>query len=782
MHHKTFKSNLNFSDASKDADTFIDLDRLWAAVMRRAKIIAACVIAMMILAGAYLLFATPVYTAMTQVLLDDSLSRYAEDESPVPAAQIVDNRIASAVEILKSKEMALTVVDKAALDANDTIVNPPKSPADLVKSSIKVVVDLLTPNSPPASEEAMRNGRREKAAAVIQQALTVERVGRSSVIAISIRSIDRQLATQIAKTYANSYLTEQLNANFDATERASVWLQERLTDLNQRSQAASLAVEKYKAANNIVSSRGELMSESQLSDLNGQLIAAQADAATASARYTQYKSITDQGPDNAVNNAIVSARDTDNTVIQDLRKRYIAISDRERGVVQQFGKDHPQAIALESEKGDLARQIYQELLQLTGGFKNEFDVTESRVQSLRENIDRVAGRNSEANMTLVKLRELEQQAAALKTLYESYLGRFEEASQKQSFPIAKARVISEAGLPTAPSSPKKTMTMALSIVLGLMLGGGVAAILEFRDRYFHTGNDVRDNLRMRFLGYLPFIGEKGVETTKSETGAAMPEIPDTDIEDNGQVSFQKMLRLAVDSPRSSFTETLRNVKLTADVVIQEKQCRVIGVISCLPNEGKSVVALNLAGLIATTGKRTLVVDADIRNPGLSRMLTTRQSAGLVEVVLDEVPWTKAVKMDSRTKMGILPVSTSNQFAHSSELLASSGMRKFMESAREACDYIIVDLAPVVPVIDAKAFASQVDGFVFVTEWGKTPIQMVQNLMNHEPEIASKTLGIVLNKTDMTELQRYAGPGGSEHYHDQFSAYYGDAKKPVAEPV
>ncbi|WP_320197558.1 polysaccharide biosynthesis tyrosine autokinase [Agrobacterium sp. rho-13.3] len=782
MHHKTFRSNINFPESSKDSDTFIDLDRLWAAVLRRANIIAACVIATMVLAGLYLVLATPVYTALTQVLLDDSLSRYAEEETPVPAAQVVDNRIASAVEILKSKEMALTVVDKARLDDNETIVNPPMSPADLVKSSVKGVVDLLTPNSPPASDEAMRNGRREKAAAVIQQALTVERVGRSSVIAISIRSTDRQLATQIAKTYANSYLTEQLNANFDATERASVWLQERLNDLNQRSQASLLAVEKFKATNNIVSSRGELISESQLADLNGQLIAAQADAATASARYNQYKFITDQGPDGAINNAIVSARDTDNTVIQDLRKRYIAISDRERGVVQQFGKDHPQAVALESEKGDLARQIFQELQQLTGSFKNDFEVTQSRVQSLRENIDRVAGRNSEANMTMVKLRELEQQAAALKTLYESYLGRFEEASQKQSFPIAKARVISEAGLPTAPSSPKKTMTMALSIVLGLMLGGGVAAVLEFRDRYFHTGNDVRDNLRMRFLGYLPFIGEKGVETAKSETGAATPEIPDSNIEDNGHVSFQKMLRLAVDSPRSSFTETLRNVKLTADVVIQERQCRVIGVISCLPNEGKSVVALNLAGLIATTGKRTLVVDADIRNPGLSRMLTTRQSAGLVEVVLDEVPWTKAVKVDSRTKMGILPVSTSNQFAHSSELLASSGMRKFMDSAREACDYIIVDLAPVVPVIDAKAFASQVDGFVFVTEWGKTPIQMVQNLMSHEPQIANKTLGIVLNKTDMTELQRYAGPGGSEHYHEQFSAYYGDVKKPVSEPA
>ena len=782
MHHKTFRSNINFPESPKDSDTFIDLDRLWAAIVRRANVIAACVVASMVLAGLYLVFATPAYTAMTQVLLDESLSRYAEEETTVPTSQQVDNRIASAVEVLKSKEMALTVVDKAKLDQNNTIVNPPMSPVDLVKSSVKGILSFVLPGDPPASEEAMRNGRREKAAAILQQSLTVERVGRSSVIAISTRSIDRQLAAVIAKTYANAFLTEQLNANFDATERASVWLQERLNDLNQRSQAASLAVEKFKASNNIVSSRGELMSESQLSDLNGQLIAAQADAATASARYTQYKSILDQGPDAAVNNAVVSSRDTDNSVIQDLRKRYITISDRERGVVQQFGADHPQAVALAAEKKEISAQVYQELQQLTGSFKNDFDVTNSRVQSLRENIDRVAGRNSEANITMVQLRELEQRAAALKTLYESYLGRFEEASQKQSFPIAKARIISEAGLPTAPSSPKKTMTMALSIVLGMMLGGGLAAVLEFRDRYFHTGNDVRDNLRMRFLGYLPFIGEKGVDTAKAGTPAATPGTENDSIEDNGQVSFQKMLRLAVDSPRSSFTETLRNVKLTADVVIQERQCRVIGVISCLPNEGKSVVALNLAGLIASTGKRTLVVDADIRNPGLSRMLTTRQSAGLVEVVLDEVPWTQAVKVDSRTKMGILPVSASNQFAHSSELLASSGMRKFMDSAREACDYIIVDLAPVVPVIDAKAFASQVDGFVFVTEWGKTPIQMVQNLMNHEPQIANKTLGIVLNKTDMTELQRYAGPGGSEHYHEKFAAYYGDVKKPVPEKV
>src|SRR3546814_5859923 len=110
----------------------------------------------------------------------------------------------------------------------------------MIKNTVKGVVAALLPGRPPASEEAMRAGRRQKAAAVLQQSLRVERVGRSSVIAIAVRSGDPQLSARIARTYASSYLEEQLNANFDATEQASVWLQERLTDLNTRSRQAEI--------------------------------------------------------------------------------------------------------------------------------------------------------------------------------------------------------------------------------------------------------------------------------------------------------------------------------------------------------------------------------------------------------------------------------------------------------------------------------------------------------------------------------------------------------------
>ncbi|WP_105384902.1 polysaccharide biosynthesis tyrosine autokinase [Neorhizobium alkalisoli] len=777
MDQVNFRPRTIFPSETRDSDTFIDLDKLWAAVIRRLGVIAACIVATVVLAGLYLFMAQPIYTAMTQILIDENLSRYAEDEKDGQTAQQIDNRMSSAVEILKSKALALRVVDKGKFDQNETLVNPPRSPIDLAKGAIKSVTAMLTPGGPPPSEELERMGRREKAAALLQQAVTVERVGRSSVIAISIRSADPLLSAAIARTYADSYLTDQLNANFDASERASFWLQERLNDLNTRAQQASLAVEQYKTEHGLVSPRGELLSSQQLSDLNSQLIVAQADSATASARYQQYKAIIDKGAEAAVENAVISARDTDNSVIQDLRKRYIAINDRERGVIQQFGANHPQAVALKGEKEEISQQIYRELQQLTGSFRNEFEVASSREKSLRDSIDRVAGRNSQANVSMVQLRELEQKAAALKTLYESYLGRFEEATQRQSFPIAKARVISDAGTPTAPSSPRKTLTMALSVVLGLMLGCAAATLLELRERFFRTGDDVQDKLGLRFLGYLPKLSGTHAEEkpapqpTEAEAAAAPPGNP---------ISFRRLMRVAVEAPRSQFAETLRNTKLACDIMLQERKCRVIGVVSCLPGEGKSMVAANFAGLIASSGVRTLVIDADLRNPGLSRMLASEPEVGLVEVVLQKTSWTNAARVDRRSRLTILPMTTrSKQLAHTSELLASAGMSQFLESVKDAFDVIVVDLAPLIPVIDAKAFEPYVDGFIFVTEWGVTPSKAVQSVMRSEPQIASKTVGVILNKTEMSELHRYADPGAPERLRNNYLSYYkeGSASAP-----
>ncbi|CDM59944.1 protein tyrosine kinase MPA1 family protein (plasmid) [Rhizobium favelukesii] len=499
MNQRPLPLNTVSSIRADDSDSFIDLNRLTAILARRSRMAAVCVIVSFALGGAYLLTATPVYTSQAQILLDDNLSKYAEETPASPqSAQQADTQISSAVEILKSGELALRVTDSEKFAENDTILNPPQSVMSMVKSAAKSLIGVFS-SRPEISEAALKNGKRETAAAYIQQALTVERVTRSSVIAVSFKSTDPQLAARITRAYANAYLSDQLNANFDATERASVWLQERLTDLRQRAQAAALDAEKFKAANGLTSTRGELMSEQQLSDLNSQLIVAQADSASASARYSQFKSILEQGAENAINNATISSGQTDNSVIQDLRTRYLAVSKREQVIVQNFSADHPQAVALRAEKAELSGQIYRELEQLTANYRNEFEVAKSREASLRKSIEGLVGNNSQANQSLVQLRELEQRATALKTLYESYLGRYEEAAQQRSFPIAKARIISEAGVPVAPSSPKKTMVLALSIVLGLMAGAVIGGFQEFRERFFRLEDDIRSILGHKSL-------------------------------------------------------------------------------------------------------------------------------------------------------------------------------------------------------------------------------------------------------------------------------------------
>ncbi|MFK3967203.1 polysaccharide biosynthesis tyrosine autokinase [Ensifer adhaerens] len=757
----------------EEPDGFIDLDRLFSVVLRRARMVGLFVALFIALGVAYLVFATPLYTSATQVLLDENLSKFAEEQAPPQNSALLDTQIASAVEILKSGELALRVVDKMNLADNDTVLNPPRSLFDVVKDGLKSVSAIFS-SGPKISEDMARNGRRQKAAALLQQGLAVERVTRSSVISLAYRSSDPQLAAGIVRTYADAYLNDQLNANFEATERASVWLQERLADLRQRTQTASLEVEKYRSENGLTLARGELMSEQQLADLNSQLIIAQADSASASARYKQFQAIVDQGPETAVKNATISAKEGDNSVIRDLRTRYLAVSKREQDVSQSFGADHPQAVSLRKEKTDVGRQIFQEIQQLTASYRNEYEVARSREASLRENIEGTTGRNANANVSLVHLRELEQRAAALKTLYETYLNRYEQASQQRSFPIAKARVISSAGVPASPSSPKKTMVLALSAVLGLMAGGAFAAFQEFRERTFRLEGDVRAILGHRSFGYIPLVGPRHPGATDLVRAKLMKnKIPPPVTQ--GAPSFERLSRIVLDAPRSSFTETFRNAKLACDRMLTGNGSRVIGIASAVPDEGKSIIAANFAALLAASGKKTLLIDADIRKPGLSKMINPPPKVGLVEALTGQASWPAGIKIDQQTKLAILPVGgeavDGNGPYDSHELLASPAMAELIDNARKSFDYVVVDLAALAPVVDAKAFAPLADGFLFVAEWGRTPSRLVRDLLHSEPQINAKILGVILNKTDMHELAKYSDFGGAEHYRHRYEKYY-----------
>ena len=234
-----------------------------------------------------------------------------------------------------------------------------------------------------------------------------------------------------------------------------------------------------------------------------------------------------------------------------------------------------------------------------------------------------------------------------------------------------------------------------------------------------------------------------------------------------------MLNYAVEHRRGQFTETLRSTKVAADLALAELSSKVLGWVSLLPDEGKTTLCYNMASLTASTGTRTLVIDADLRRPTLSKTVAPHCKAGLLEVVLKRVALSEAIIADPASGLDVLPICLATAGLNTSDLLGSAAFAAVLEEARRSYEYVILDLPPIGAVVDARAVSPQVDAFVLVVQWGTTSRQFLQATLNAEPRIADKCIGTILNKADLKKLQLYRTPGSSEAYMAEYSAYFQD---------
>jgi succinoglycan biosynthesis transport protein ExoP len=378
------------------------------------------------------------------------------------------------------------------------------------------------------------------------------------------------------------------------------------------------------------------------------------------------------------------------------------------------------------------------------------------------------GQNAGTNQTMVQLRELEREAETYRILYQAFLQRYQETIQQQSLPMTEARVITYASAPSVPSYPKRPLILALSLILGVMAGAGIGALKEYRDRVFRVAAQVRDELGLEFLGMLPAVDHPVVYKKLSADRRNPKQI----------VPKDSLQRYSIDHPLSSFSETLRSVKVAADLALDDRKPKIIGVISVLPNEGKSTVSKNLASLLAHLGAKTLLIDADLRNPGLTRALTLHADAGILEAIRGERALHDLLMSEPDSGLFFLPAAIKKRVQHTSAALSSIGMRNVLNDAGRVFDYIIVDLPPLAPVVDVRAAASMFDAFVFVIEWGRTARMMVQTMLASDSLIHDKCVGVVFNKVQLSKLNLYESYGSKDYYYGRYSKYYRTEKEPA----
>ncbi|KQS68155.1 chromosome partitioning protein ParA [Rhizobium sp. Leaf371] len=724
---------------------------------RQWRVVAAAAFLAALAGLLYVMTAVPLYTADISVLLDAEKNQLVEELSMSGAGLEDETALLSQIEVLTSETIGLAVVDKLKLGEDPIFMAEPRSILGTVLAPVRALMNIPKWFASNQVEDDAQ-ARRAQAQLILSRNMSVDRVGKTYVLRIGYTSPSPQMAARIANAIGDAYVVDKLNSKYESTRRASAWLQERIVELRQKALETDLAVQKFRTANGLVSTGSQLVSDQQLSELNTALITAQAETAKARARLDRIQSIVSSGQSDAIVTDVL-----DSSVSTELRKKYLDSAKLEGEISKKLGPNHVQAVRLRAEMAEYKRLMFEEVNRIAESYRSEVDVAAAREKSLQDSVSKATNISATANETQVQLRELERESDTYRTLYQTFLQRYQEAVQQQSFPVTEARIISSASAPEKASFPRKPLVLALFVVMGAAAGTGVGAFREFRDRFFRTGDQVRDILKQEYLGAAPLVIESKQPRNALQVGEVNPRLI------NKQSSISDYV---LDNPLSAFAETLRSAKIAADLSILSNKCKVIGIVSTLPGEGKSTVSTNFAELLASQGNRTVLIDADLRNPGTTRMLARHAQAGILEILLDDKAPQDVLLSNPRTKLAFLPAVIKHRVPHSSELLISPAMRGLIAKLSQHFDYIIVDLPPIGPVVDARAMASTIiDGFIYVVEWGQTARRVVRHTLNTEPQIASKCLGVILNKVDNEKMKLYRSYGSSEYYHSRYSQYY-----------
>ncbi|WP_208347745.1 polysaccharide biosynthesis tyrosine autokinase [Pseudaestuariivita rosea] len=756
-----------------DAAEPISFERLLIRLKRQKKVIGLCAI-LGIFAGIFYIATTPpIYYAEAQVLVNNRLNEVIQ-QAAVSDGDIRDDAgIQNEIHIMRSAPIARQVVADLALYEDQVFLNPPSSAIGSTIGGLRSMIGAMIPDrasSGPVIEfsDAQRQAFvSDKITQHLRKSIRIGRVGQSYVLSVGYVSHDPNLAANVANAFAQAYLDDQLNANLEATERTISWMQDQLAELAVSSQQAALAVERFRSANNLTATQGQLVSEQRLDQLNTQLNLAEADAARAMALANRYENLIEQANEGVIDpRAVVNT--TDDNRLAELEERYLNISNRLDDVIEQFGADHPQAQILTRQQAEMSDVLRQELARIFNEVSAQAAIEQARVDAIRNSVDQATSQTNAASQAQVELINMEKNAEAQSVSYENLRSRYEALLQQKNAPRINARILADAVPPRDVAAPRKSSVLMSSLVLGLLLGLGIVAMREFRERFFRTGDEIEDEVEQNFLGYLPlpaqkrgrFDGLKQMFRRRSLKKAPPPSL-----------TF-KMASRVLEEPRSAFAETLRNIRFALGVSGDDTSgCKVLGVTSALPGEGKSTVSSNLALLLAMSGHKTLLIDGDIRNPGLTRGLKIPSEKGLLSYLIGDATVDQVTLGHDVEKLHIIPCFTNERLSHYTELLTSKRMTTLLTDAQKKYSYVIIDLPPLSPVVDAKVIEPFVHKFLLVAAWGQTPRAVLRQQLRLNPKIRQKSLGVVLNKVDMEQLPSYVSSDTGEAYISTYANYH-----------
>lgn len=693
--------------------------------------------------------AIPYYGATATVIVDTKGSNVIDLDSVIGGIAGSTAELDTQVKILGSKSL-LTRVVKAQNLIEDAEFNPalwqdePSGIAKLANGVFGLFSDSQGDSEEPPKIVRPLNPEREarmveSTTRVFSRHVSVSRVGTTYLIDISVSSQFPDRAAALANAVADQYRVDQLEAKLETTQRATTWLLERVSVLRDEVAQKERRVEEYRSETGLLSAAGTSLNEQEIASLSAQRIQQEAALNRARARFENVRRAQASGTGvDSISEVLNSG------VISNLKSQQATVLRRQAELESTLGARHPDLIRIRSEAADIERAISIEVQKIITTLESEVRAAQEEVNKLD---GAIAGSRSQLitnNRNQVRLNELERDAEASRVLYEDFINRAKETGEQDDLAEADARILSSASVPGRASSPRTTINLILGVLLGGIVGVGLAFVMELFDSNVSSTEDVQRKLGTKPLGTIPFIPSRGI------LGLGKSTPPD----------------FMASNPLSAYSESVRYLRAAVAFSDLDSRTKTVAITSSLPNEGKTSLTLSLGRMSALSGSRTLVIDGDFRRRELTRLVGISPEIGFIEHLFGAGTLNEAIHQDTKSALDILPLSKAGHTPH--DVFGTRAFDELMEELKKHYDLILIDTGPLLLMAEARVIAGKADKTILIVRWRQTSRSAARQSLALLRNFNADLLGVALNMVNLTSRRHHKDPSAS---NKAYSKYY-----------
>jgi succinoglycan biosynthesis transport protein ExoP len=725
--HPTRTDPRSFSvlDGDVSVDAFGQLRATWDILVKHQWVIMATAAILTALVAVYSFKVKPVYQATGRLDIEAELPLLQSLNELFRTGEADDSFLATEVSILQSDNLIWQTIQELGLGATE------KSAATFT----------------PAAKNALIAGFRGR--------LKVERTKDTHMVLVSYESTNPRETALVVNSLIKNFVENNFQTKYNATRQATGWMEGQLDELKVKVEKAQQAMVNYERANNIANlGEKQTVAESRFEDLSKEFNQAQSDRLTKESLYRMV----------ATNDAQVGFLAAGNGLLANLEAKEVDLKEQYSEALAQYGPTYPKALRLQDQMKDVDALIVRERNRMVENIRNEFLAAARRQQFLAAALADQKKEVDKGSQFLIEYNLLKRELDSNQTLYDGLLQRLKDATVTAGLRATNIHTIDEAAIPSYPVRPNKMRNIEFALAAGLALGIALAFTQEALD------NSIKNAQEMEKLTGLPTLAIIPMGTSSLAMRSAL--LPSNNGNGNGNSSRTNVELSVLRKPGAAISEAYRALRTSVLLSTAEQPPKVLLVTSSQPGEGKTSTSLNLAATLAQKGSRVLLVDADMRRPGLSKALKMSIGNGLSGILTGAFEYDETLLKRVEGLDSLYLLSAGSRAPNPAELLCSIKMEKLVQTLRQNFDHVVIDSPPILPITDATIISTLVDGVIMVVESDKTSRAALNRACRVMEHSGGRIVGTVFNKVD-TRRDGYYGYRYYHGYYTRSASYYND---------